>query len=158
MFDEGSISITTFRLRDLLAVRNLQRRAFPARLAYGMPTLTLLWMLPGVQFLVARRGARLVGCAIGDRSGDLSRVVNIAVDPEARRLGIGEQLLHALELELPDGDMILMVQEENLPAQALYEKTGFRNIGVARNYYGKDQHGIWMRKTRTRGGNDHLFV
>jgi ribosomal protein S18 acetylase RimI-like enzyme len=137
----------------------LQRRAFRADLAYGMPTLSLLWALPGTSFLVARRGGAIVGCAIGDRSGDLSRVISIAVDPDVRRQGIGEQLLHALEIALPTGDMILMVQEENRAAQALYEKAGFQHVGASRNYYGKGQNGLWMRKVRTRpGAPGRIFV
>jgi ribosomal protein S18 acetylase RimI-like enzyme len=50
------------------------------------------------------------------------------------------------------------VQEENLAAQALYAKAGFHNAGLSRNYYGKGQNGIWMRKTRTRQSRERLFV
>jgi ribosomal-protein-alanine N-acetyltransferase len=158
MVEQGPISISNARARDLPKVRTLQRRAFRADLAYGIPTLSLLWALPGTCFLVARRGNAIVGCAIGDRSGDLSRVISIAVDPDARRQGIGEHLLNALEAAIPEGDMILMVQEENLAAQALYAKAGFHNAGLSRNYYGKGQNGIWMRKTRTRQSRERLFV
>ncbi len=157
---EGSAPLTIVhaRLRDLPQVRNLQRRSFRANLAYGLPTLSVLWAYPGATFLVAWQGDLLVGCAIGDRSGDVSRVVNIAVDPDARRQGIGERMLNELEAALPSGDMILMVQEENRAAQALYEKAGYRHVGVARNYYGKEQNGLWMRKIRTRKGGERIYV
>ena len=152
------ITITHARFRDLSQVRALQLRAFPAKLAYGMPTLLLLWAMPGAVFLLAKRENALLGCAIGDRSGDVSRVVNLAVDPDVRRQGIGRLLLHELERSLPTGDMILMVQEENDAAQALYEHTGYRHVGVSRNYYGKGKNGLWMRKVRTRSGGDRIFV
>jgi ribosomal-protein-alanine N-acetyltransferase len=158
MLEQGSIDISPARARDLRAIRTLQKRAFRANLAYGLPTLTLLWAIPSAQILVARHGNEIVGCAIGDRNGDISRVVNIAVDPGQRRQGIGEQLLAALERALPVGDLILMVQEENTAAQALYQKSGYRKVGDARNYYGKGEHGIWMRKVRAHRSDERIFV
>lgn len=158
MSEPAPITITTAKSRDLLKLRTLQRRAFGPRLAYGLVTLWGLSIYGGATFLVARRGDAIVGCAIGDREGDLSRVVNIAVDPAARRQGIGEQLLAALERALPNGDMLLLVQEENLAARGLYEKSGYHYVGVARNYYGNGLNGFWMRKVRARRGGERLFV
>ena len=158
MSEPGPITNTPARSRDLLKVRTLQRRAFGPRIGYGIVTLWGLCIYGGATFLVARRGDAILGCAIGDRSGDLSRVVNIAVDPDARRQRIGEQLLRALERALPEGDMLLLVQEENTAARALYEKTGYHHAGVARDYYGKGLNGLWMRKARTRHGGEHIFV
>jgi ribosomal-protein-alanine N-acetyltransferase len=152
------VVIAPVRMRDLWRVRNLQRRSFRRGLAYSVSTLILLWALPTVRFLVARHDDAILGCAIGDRSGGQSRVINLAVDPDARRCGIGELLLHALEAALPRGDMILMVQEENSGARRLYEKAGYHNVGVGRNYYGRNQNGIWMRKYRTRGGGERLYI
>lgn len=152
------LTIIPARARDLRRVRDLQRRAFRPDLAYSLATLTFLWAMPGVRFLVARRGDALLGCAIGDRSNDLSRVITLAVDPEFHRQGIGEELLRALEAALPEGDMILMVQEENRAARRLYEKAGYHHVGVGRNYYGRGENGLWMRKFRTRAGGERLFV
>jgi ribosomal protein S18 acetylase RimI-like enzyme len=156
--EPAEVIIAPVRMRDLWQVRTLQRRSFRRGLAYSISTLTLLWALPTVRFLVARHGDRVLGCAIGDRSSGQSRVINLAVDPDARRHGIGRQLLHALEVALPQGDMILMVQEENAGARRLYEKAGYHNVGVGRNYYGRGQDGIWMRKRRTRGGSDRVYI
>lgn len=156
--ESTEVIIVPARMRDLWQVRNLQRRSFRRGLAYSISTLTLLWALPNVRFLVARHGERVLGCAIGDRSGGQSRVINLAVDPDARRRGLGEQLLRALEAALPQGDMILMVQEENAGARRLYEKAGYHNVGVGRNYYGRGRDGIWMRKRRTRGGNERVYI
>jgi ribosomal protein S18 acetylase RimI-like enzyme len=156
--EPAEVIIAPVRMRDLWQVRTLQRRSFRRGLAYSISTLTLLWALPTVRFLVARHGDRVLGCAIGDRSSGQSRVINLAVDPDARRHGIGRQLLHALEVALPQGDMILMVQEENAGARRLYEKAGYHDVGVGRNYYGRGQDGIWMRKRRTRGGSDRVYI
>ena len=49
------VQVEPARLRELPALARLQTRAFPPRLAYTLPTLTLLWALPWVRLLVARR-------------------------------------------------------------------------------------------------------
>jgi ribosomal-protein-alanine N-acetyltransferase len=152
---DAVLEIGSVRLRELRAVARLQRRAFRPRLAYGLLTLLLLWALPHVRFLAARRqeDGWIAGCAIGDRQDGQARVINLAVDPEARRQGIGRMLLLALEGALGRRDLLLMVEEENLPARALYEDAGYAQVGVARDYYGRGQHGLWMQKHRPNGSS-----
>mgnify|MGYP000386125771 CR=1 FL=1 len=141
--------ITPVHLRDLGKVARLQRRAFRPPLAYGLMTLLVLWLLPHVRFFVARDGERIVGCAIGDRQGGQGRVINLCVDPTARRQGIGSRLLRELETSLAHPSIVLMVEESNTGAQALYRKEGYKPVGTSRDYYGRGQDGIWMQKTRT---------
>lgn len=145
--DRG-VAIGVAGWRDLPTIARLQRRAFRAGLAYRLPTLALLKMLPGGRFLVARRGGAVVGCAIGDREGGQPRVVNLAVDPAWRGIGVGAALLAALEAAMPGGDVILMVEVGNAAARALYARAGYEDDGTAANYYGPGRHGLWMRKRR----------
>ncbi len=145
----AALAIGPARPSELLSLARLQGRAFRPRLAYGLGTVVALWLLPHVRFLVARLDGRVVGCAIGDRDNGNSRVINLAVDPDARRQGIGRALLRALEAALPKGDVLLMVEEENAGARALYEAEGYHRVGFARDYYGRGHHGIWMQKRRT---------
>jgi ribosomal protein S18 acetylase RimI-like enzyme len=142
--------VTPVRLRDLPKVARLQRRAFRPPLAYGLMTLLVLWLLPHVRFLVAQDGERLIGCAIGDRQGGQARVINICVDPTARRQGIGTRLLRELETTLSQGNIVLMVEAGNPGAQAMYRKEGYKPVGTSRDYYGRGQDGIWMQKQRTQ--------
>jgi ribosomal-protein-alanine N-acetyltransferase len=143
-----SVQVGGVRFTELRAVATLQKRAFKARLAYGYATLLLLWSLPYVRFLVARQHGRIVGCAIGDRNGGQARVINICVDPDYQRRGIGAQLLRALDAAIPAGDMVLMVESENETAKALYRREGYKDVGVSKNYYGRGLDGIWMQKVR----------
>lgn len=136
------------RLRELPALARLQRRAFPPRLAYSLATLMLLWALPWVRVLTARRGDRVVGCIIGDRTIDGGRVINLAVDPDARRQGIGAALLGAIDRAFPGGDITLMVQAENSAARALYRRAGYIDEATMIDYYGPGRPGVWMRKPR----------
>jgi ribosomal protein S18 acetylase RimI-like enzyme len=142
------VEIAGVRFIELREVAGLQKRAFKPRLAYGYATLLLLWSLPYARFFVARENGRIVGCAIGDRNGGQARVINICVDPAAQRRGIGARLLRSLDAAIPLGDMVLMVEAENESAKALYRREGFKEVGVSRNYYGRNLDGIWMQKTR----------
>ena len=143
-----SVQLGGVRFLELREVAALQKRAFKPRLAYGYATLLLLWSLPYVRFLVARQDGRIVGCAIGDRNGGQARVINICVDPDYQRRGIGAQLLRALDAVVPMGDIVLMVEAENETAKALYRREGYKEVGVSKIYYGRGLDGIWMQKVR----------
>ena len=149
--DGISARISDARLRELPAIARLQRRAFPPRLAYTLSTLVILWIMPWVRVLVARRNGEVAGCIIGDRVWEGGRVINLAVDPAARRQGIGTALLLAMERAIPAGDMTLMVQIENTAAQALYRSVGYEAVSESANYYGPGRIGVWMRKSRVMG-------
>ena len=155
---DGTVRIEPVRWRDLRAVGRVQRRAFRPALAYGLPTLLALWLLPHVRFVVARQDGEILGCAIGDRQDDHSRVISLAVDPAARRRGIGAGLLRALEAALPKGNVLLMVEEGNAAAQALYRREGYGPVGHAKDYYGRGRHGLWMQKQRTTKSPPKLRV
>jgi ribosomal-protein-alanine N-acetyltransferase len=137
------------RFRDLLAIARLHRRCFPASLAYRPSTLLALYVWPRSRFVVARTGAGLVGCVVGDVQGGQSRVITICVDPEWRRQGIASRLLEEIESLLTAGNVILMVGTGNVGAQTLYRRRGYMPVGESRNYYGRGRHGIWMQKSRT---------
>jgi ribosomal protein S18 acetylase RimI-like enzyme len=144
----AGVEIGSAGWRDLLAVAGVQRRAFPPRFAYTLSTLTILWALPWVRLLVARRDGKIVGCVIGDRVLEGNRIVNLAVDPAAQRQGIGAALLHAAECALPAGDMTLMVQTGNAAARSLYHRLGYEEESVHPHYYGSGNPGIKMRKRK----------
>lgn len=146
----SGIVVERARLRDLLAVAEVQRLSFRPGLAYRFSVLLTLWALPFVTFLVARResSGEVVGCIIGDRTAGKVRIMNIAVHPDARRQGVGRLLLRAIADRLPGGDLVLMVEEQNRGAQALYEAEGFTRTGFQRNYYGANRHGIEMTLRR----------
>lgn len=65
-------------------------------------------------------------------------MMNVAVHPDYRRRGIGEQLVNCLVEELKkrqSRSLTLEVRASNLPAQKLYEKLGFSEIGRRPRYY-----------------------
>lgn len=74
-------------------------------------------------FLVARQTAP------GERE-----ILNLAVDPSARRRGVARALLEA-ELKRGKNQWFLEVRESNSYAIRLYESTGFRLAGKRESYY-----------------------
>lgn len=69
---------------------------------------------------------------------DEAHIVTIAVAESQRRRGLGEMLLiAAIELAQRRGQeaMTLECRVSNTAAQALYEKYGFRRVGVRKRYY-----------------------
>lgn len=63
---------------------------------------------------------------------------NLAVDPTARRTGVGSLLLKAILREGRTREarqIFLEVRETNLNAQSLYERHGFELVGRRENYY-----------------------
>ena len=69
---------------------------------------------------------------------DESDVMNLAVHPDYRRQGIAEKLMEALEKGLREREsksLTLEVRASNVSAIALYEKLGFQQVGLRKNYY-----------------------
>jgi ribosomal protein S18 acetylase RimI-like enzyme len=148
----GDLTIEPGRLMDVPAVGRLHRRCFRKSLAYRNSTLFFLKLMPKTTFLVARQGDQIVGNVIGDFRSGQSRVISICVDPVWRERGIGTHLLSAIERALPRGNVILMVERTNVPAQMMYRAHGYLAVGESRDYYGRGNHGIWMQKARGGSG------
>lgn len=83
-------------------------------------------------------GGEITGFCILRVFEDEAELFNIAVAPQYRRGHIAESLLReALDHAAQNGvsAVFLEVRASNTAAQKLYEKMGFRNIGVRRGYY-----------------------
>lgn len=89
-------------------------------------------------YLVARADGRLVAYGGIWLMVDEAHITTFAVDPAWRRQRVGETLLSAL-MDLAIGrharEATLEVRLSNLAARKLYEKFGFRPVGVRARYY-----------------------
>ena len=89
-------------------------------------------------WLVAVDGDRVAGYAGSQTVMDETDMMNIAVHPDYRRQGIAEALVQTLVSDLKTRGsrcLTLEVRASNEPAQLLYEKLGFSQIGKRPNYY-----------------------
>lgn len=91
-------------------------------------------------WLVALEGEQVAGY-IGSQSvmGE-SDMMNVAVNASWRRQGIGEKLVRELIKRLAEKgnhSLTLEVRASNEPAQAMYQKLGFVQVGRRPRYYEK---------------------
>ena len=89
-------------------------------------------------WLVALDGESVVGYVGSQTVLGWTDMMNVAVHPDYRRKGIAEQLVVSLENELKNREstcLTLEVRVSNEPANALYYKLGFLEVGRRKNYY-----------------------
>ena len=89
-------------------------------------------------YIVARTDDALVGFAGLWVMVDEAHVTTFAVDPRWRRRGVGERLLLTLldiAVARKAREATLEVRLSNMPARRLYEKYGFRPVGIRPRYY-----------------------
>ena len=89
-------------------------------------------------WLVAVEGDRVAGYVGSQTVCDETDMMNVAVTADYRRQGLGEKLVLALVEELKamgSQCLTLEVRDSNTPARTLYEKLGFQQIGLRKNYY-----------------------
>lgn len=89
-------------------------------------------------FLISKTDNILSGYISGKLILDEFYISNVAVDKNYRRQGIGFLLISELLNILSVANCTfatLEVRESNYTARALYEKLGFENLGIRKNFY-----------------------
>lgn len=79
---------------------------------------------------------------------DTADIMNIVVKKSWRNQGVGNLLLNnlvSLCKNLNLSSLSLEVSENNIPAIHLYEKFGFKQVGLRKNYYCNNNDGIVMK-------------
>ncbi|QIW15936.1 ribosomal-protein-alanine N-acetyltransferase [Pasteurellaceae bacterium RH1A] len=83
-------------------------------------------------------GGHIVAFAICQTVLDEATLFNIAVHPAFQGQGYGKQLLNELILQLKEkgiATLWLEVRASNQAAQALYDRLGFNEVTIRKNYY-----------------------
>jgi [ribosomal protein S18]-alanine N-acetyltransferase len=131
---------------DLPAVISIERRSFPTPWSLAMFVLEL--SKPSGICLAAIDGEELLGYLVRSRYDQTWHLMNVAVTPERRRMGIAsgltQRLLEEAGRELP---VTLEVRVSNRDAISMYESLGFRSAGVRPRYYqdnGEDALIMWL--------------
>lgn len=94
-------------------------------------------------FLLSRPHGFLLGRVVADEA----ELLTLAIAPDARRLGIGRDLVAefaATSQARGATRAFLEVAADNIPAQALYRAAGWQDAGRRRRYYGADLDAIVM--------------
>ena len=89
-------------------------------------------------WVIAMDGDRLAGYVGSQSVLGWADMMNLAVHPDYRRMGVGERLVEELTCRLKEQKitcLTLEVRASNAPAIGLYEKLGFVQVGRRPNYY-----------------------
>lgn len=139
------------RIRDLDRLHEIEIECFREE-AFTKNQIAQLLKEYNCVSLVARIEGMIAGFIIGmiyvDRKALNAHILTIDVSPAYRRRGIGQMLIQEIE-QIFRGKGVkashLEVREDNAAAINLYRKSGYKNVGELKNYYG-NANGIYFKK------------
>jgi ribosomal-protein-alanine N-acetyltransferase len=154
-----AIEIRALNYQDLPQVMAIERRAFTTPWSLAMFVLEL--SKPSGVCLAALSEGALVGYLVCSRYETVWHVMNVAVAPEQRRLGVASALLSELYERVGDrgARYTLEVRCSNFVAINLYQREGFRAAGTRRRYYqdnGEDALIMWRTPATLAGTLDDV--
>ena len=147
------LTIEPMRLEDLAEVQRIELASFSTpwpENAYRSELVTNRL----ASYLVARAGGRIVAYGGMWLMVDEAHITTFAVHPAWRRQRIGERLLLAffdLARDRRAREATLEVRLSNLAARRLYEKYGFRPVGLRPRYYSDNNEDALIMTTETFG-------
>lgn len=146
---EGEFVIEQAGLRDLTALRALEKVCFPVD-AWAMLDLVAVLSFPHIIRLKAVVQGQMVGFIAGDvnREEKVAWIATVGVLPEMRGRGIGTALMNACEAKVPLDTLRLCVRKTNVGAIRLYEALGYRKINEWIKYYQDGESAIVMEKRK----------
>lgn len=149
-----TLRIAPMSLDDLPEVHRIERASF----SVPWPDDAYRSELTGnrlASYLAARIGEQLVAYGGIWMMVDEAHITTFAVDPAWRRQRIGEALLSALidlAVARQAREATLEVRLSNVAARRLYEKYGFRPVGVRPRYYSDNGEDALIMTTPTLQG------
>jgi [ribosomal protein S18]-alanine N-acetyltransferase len=145
---EMAIQIQDATARDLPRIIEIERLAFPA--PWTPASFQRELTLPFSRIMLAIHddgGVSIAGFLCRWLIADECHILNIAVHPDSRRLGIGTVLMtEAINESKTTGANVitLEVRRSNLAARQLYRKFEFEERRLRRHYYGPGEDAIIM--------------
>lgn len=114
---------------------------------------------PYSKYIVAKKNNEIVGFGGIWKSVDDVHITNIVTAKNFRKQNIGSiLLLNLIEMAKSEKNITaitLEVNSKNIPAQKLYEKFGFKIVGLRKKYYNNTDDAIIMTKTLTDANHWH---
>lgn len=142
------VELAPMRRRHLRSVMRIEGLVYPRPWSLGL-FLQEIGRRGDRVYLVARWKGEVVGYAGLMVVMPEAHITTIAVDPEYQRHRIGQKLMVGMieaALERGASSLTLEVRRRNFGAHRMYEKFGFRPVGVRKGYYvetGEDAIVMW---------------
>ena len=134
---EERLHIRPMTLEDLEYVTAIEAAVFS--MPWSKEGFAAALVMPGAKYLVAAdKEERILAYCGYYGAFDEAEITNVAVEPEARRNGYATlMLLELLKQAKQDGikKVYLEVRYSNVGAIALYERLGFKRLGLRRDFY-----------------------
>lgn len=111
--------------------------------------------------MVAEQDDRVVGFMIYELHKTRLHLLNFAVAGEARRQGVGSQMLNKLIAKLSTQRrtrILLEVRETNLSAQLFFRTLGFRAVSVLRDFYDDTTEDAYLMQYRYRAVEAEVVI
>lgn len=149
------VRIRNANSRDLPQIFEIERLAFPH--PWSLDSFRRELALPFSRLMVAdadsadgAEGPPLAGFLCRWLVADECHILNVAVHPAMRRMGVGGELMAEAIAEAKAKNIHLItleVRRSNLAARTLYRKLRFEERRLRRNYYGLGEDAIVMELT-----------
>lgn len=141
----GAVSLRPCTEADLPAILNIERASYPT--AWTRTAFVHELHNHHGRFVVAEHQGRIVGYVCSWLIIDEVHILNIAVQPDCRRRGIGRALLGqtlAQARQTGAHRANLEVRSSNRVAIGVYRKFGFETVSVRHKYYADGEDGLLM--------------
>lgn len=145
----AAIVVRRATARDLDALQRLEA-LFPSD-EMSRRSLRRFVAAPNAVFLVAAAGDDVLGnlLLLTRRDSRRARIYSVIVDPQARGLGLAQQLVAASEAAAAERGcdaITLEVRRDNTAARALYAKLGYDVLDELPDYYDDGADGLRLIK------------
>jgi [ribosomal protein S18]-alanine N-acetyltransferase len=140
-------------LEDFEELWALDQRCFPEETAYSRQELAYYLRQKTAICLAAWENEHLCGFILGHTGArGVGHIITVDVDCSSRRIGLGSDLMKALETKFVLAgcrSVLLEVAVNNRPALAFYKKHGYSVLKTLPRYYPGDIDGFLMTKSVT---------
>jgi [ribosomal protein S18]-alanine N-acetyltransferase len=132
------IVILAMKDKDIPAVVEIEK------LSFRFPKPESVFREDEHKYLVAKDEEKVIGYIGIEKVLDETHIINMAIDPGYRGLGIGNRLMQHV---LNDEDVFFLeVRVSNENAKRVYEKYGFQVISTRKCYYADGEDALVMRR------------
>ena len=154
------IEICKMDVDDLESIKDVLSTEFDDFWTYNIFKQELL--NPNSKYIIAKIDDIIVGFAGIWKAVDVIHITNIVTKKSLRNRGIGSILLDRLINIAKEMDAVtsitLEVNENNLPAIKLYEKYGFKKVGLRKNYYKNQYDALLLTKELKGETNEKKWI
>lgn len=130
------LSVRKCTEQDISAIAQLEKDTFSD--AWSQSGILETYSQAQAFIVVAEQADTIVGYCILYYVLDEGEIARIAVDQKCRRQGAGRAILEKVQClchEIGVSKLMLDVRESNSAARSFYQKLGFEEDGIRRNFY-----------------------